>query len=136
PTLFEIASWIDEGRHRDAIAAVNRAREGAGPEYAVLRARALAGAGYVDQAFDALQKLEVDRDLDPELRAACARLFVELDAPERALTLAKQALAADPERPLIRLTYALAVVRASRRHPDPALLEQAERALDKLQGRE
>ncbi|HVU04001.1 MAG TPA: hypothetical protein VHE30_19715 [Polyangiaceae bacterium] len=136
PSLFEIASWIDEGRNRDAIAAINRAGPDAGPEYRVLRARALAGAGYVDQAFDALQRLEVDRDLDPELRAACARLFVELGAPDRALYIAKHALDADPDRPLIRLTYALAAVRASRRRPDAALLDQAERTLERLQGRE
>ncbi len=136
PSLFEIASWIDEGRNRDAIAAINRAGPDAGPEFKVLRARALAGAGYVDQAFDALTRLEADRGLDPELRAACARLFVELGAPDRALFLAKQALDADPDRPLIRLTYALAAVRSTRRRADAGLLDQADRTLERLQGRE
>jgi tetratricopeptide (TPR) repeat protein len=136
PTLFEIASWIDEGRHRDAIAAINRTGPDAGPEYSVLRARALAGAGYVDQAFDALQKLDATPMLEPELRAACARLFVELGDPNRGILLAKQALAAAPDHPLIRLTYALAAVRASRRRPDDSLLDQAERTLEALKGRE
>jgi tetratricopeptide (TPR) repeat protein len=136
PTLFEIASWIDAGRHRDAIAAINRAGPGAGPEYAVLRARALAGAGYVDQATDALEKLENAPLLEPELRAACARLFVELGDPARALRIAARALDADPERPLVRLTYVLAAVRASRRRPDEALLAQADRTLERLGGRE
>ncbi|HEX7669032.1 MAG TPA: hypothetical protein VF395_05595, partial [Polyangiaceae bacterium] len=136
PTLFDIASWIDEGRHRDAIAAINRAGPDAGPEYGVLRARALAGAGYVDQAFDALQKLEGTPMLEPELRAACARLYVELGDPSHGILLAKQALAADPDRPLIRLTYALAAVRSARRRSDDSLLEQAERTLQPLKGRE
>jgi tetratricopeptide (TPR) repeat protein len=136
PTLFEIASWIDQGRHRDAIAAINRAGPDAGADYAVLRARALAGAGYVDQALDALEKLEAMPTLDPELSAACARLFVELGDPSRALLLAKHALDAAPDRPLIRLTYALAAVRTARRTPGGGLLDQAERTLERLQGRE
>ncbi len=136
PSLFEIASWIDEGRHRDAVAAINRAGPSAGPEYVVLRARALAGAGYIDQAFRAIEKLEADPNLDPELSAACARLLVELGEPDRALVTAKRALDADSNRPLIRLTYALASVRAYRRHPEESLLDQAERALAKLGARE
>jgi tetratricopeptide (TPR) repeat protein len=136
PTLFEIASWIDQGRHRDAIAAINRAGADTGPEYSVLRARALAGAGYVDQAFDALERLEHARNLDPELKAACARLFVELGAPARALPLAREARDADPERPLVQLTFALAAVRAARRDASPDLLDRAARALERVQGRE
>jgi tetratricopeptide (TPR) repeat protein len=136
PSLFEIASWIDDGRHRDAIAAINRAGPEAGTEYAVLRARALAGAGFADQAFDALERLEGVPGLEPELKAACARLFVELGAPDRALFLAKHALDASPDRPLVRLTYALAAIRAARRRPDDALLDQAERALAPGQGRD
>lgn len=136
PTLFEIASWIDEGRHRDAVAAINKAGPNAGPEYVVLRARALAGAGFIDQAFRAIEKLEGNPELEPELSAACARLLVELGEPDRALVTAKHALDAEPNRPLIRLTYALASVRAYRRHPAESLLDQAERALAKLGGRE
>jgi hypothetical protein len=136
PSLFEIASWIDEGRHRDAVAAINKFGPNAGPEYVVLRARALAGAGFIDQAFRAIEKLETDTDLEPELSAACARLPVELGEPDRALVTAKHALDAEPNRPLIRLTYALASVRAYRRHPEESLLDQAERALAKLGGRE
>ncbi len=136
PTLFEIASWIDEGRHRDAIAAVNRAGPDAGLEYAVLRARALAGAGYMDQALDALEKIEAAPRLDPELRAACARLYVELGDPSHALRLARAAVEGAPDRPLVRLTYALAAVRLARRKPDEALLEEADRAIELLRGRE
>ncbi len=136
PTLFEIASWIDEGRFRDAVAAINRAGPSAGAEYSVLRARALAGAGYVDQAIDLLEQLDRAASLDPELRAACARLFIELGDPSRALQIAKHAFDADPERPLIRLTYALAAVRTFRRQPEDGLLDQAERALGKLAAHE
>jgi tetratricopeptide (TPR) repeat protein len=136
PTLFEIASWIDQGRHRDAIAAINRSGTDVGPEYAVLRARALAGAGYVDQAFDALERLEHAPLLDPELKAACSRLFVELGAPHRALPLAERALEADPERPIVQLTYALAAVRSARREANPSLLSRAARVLEQLHGRE
>ena len=135
-TLFEIASWIDEGRHKDAIAAINRAGPEAGPEYSVLRARALAGAGYVDQAFDALERLEHVPALDPELKAACARLFVELGAPSRALPLARQALDAEEDRPLVLLTFALAAVRTMRREPNPEILEAATHALERVHGRE
>lgn len=136
PSLFEIASWIDEGRHRDAVAAINKIGPSAGPEYVVLRARALAGAGFIDQAFRELERLETVPGLDPEISAACARLLVELGEPDRALVTAKHALDADPNRPLIRLTYALASVRAYRRRPEPSLLDQAERALAKLGARE
>ena len=136
PTLFEIASWIDEGRFRDAVAAINRAGPRVGPEYAVLRARALAGAGYVDQALDLLEQLDRTPSADPELRAATARLFVELGDPVRALAIAKNALEADSERPLIRLTYALAAVRTCRRTRDLSLLEAADRALEKFAARE
>jgi len=136
PTLFEIASWIDEGRFRDAVAAINRAGPNVGPEYAVLRARALAGAGYVDQALDLVEQLVKDPSPDPELRAAMARLFVELGDPERALGIARGAFDAEPDRPLIRLTYALTAVRTSRRRRDPALLEHADRALHTFAARE
>jgi tetratricopeptide (TPR) repeat protein len=136
PTLFEIASWIDEGRFRDAVAAINRAGASAGPEYAVLRARALAGAGYADQALQLLEEIDRRPSLEPELRAATARLFVELGDPGRALEIARQALDADPERPLIRLTYALAAVRTYRTNHDTALLGRAEAALEKFAARE
>ncbi|HEX4477003.1 MAG TPA: tetratricopeptide repeat protein [Polyangiaceae bacterium] len=136
PTLFEIGSWVDEGRFRDAIAAVNRAGPDASPEYAVLRARALAGAGYADQAFDALERLDAFGLLEAELRASCARLFVELGDPARALKSAKQALDTDPDRPLVCLTYALAAVRTARRKPDDMLLQNAQRTLARLEGRE
>jgi tetratricopeptide (TPR) repeat protein len=136
PTLFEIASWIDEGRFRDAVAAINRAGPTAGPEYSVLRARALAGAGYVEQALDLLEQLDKKPSPDAELRAATARLFVELGDPNRALSIATQALEAEPDRPLIRLTYALAAVRSCRRQRDITLLDRAERALEKFAARE
>ncbi|HVY61394.1 MAG TPA: hypothetical protein VHF22_07055, partial [Planctomycetota bacterium] len=136
PTLFDIASWIDEGRFRDAVAAINRAGPNAGPEYAVLRARALAGAGYVDQALELLEQLDRNPSPDPELRAATARLFVELGDPGRALAIAKGAIDAEPDRPLVRLTYALAAVRACRRRRDPALLEEADQVLSKFAAQE
>ncbi|HEX4337596.1 MAG TPA: hypothetical protein VH062_16900 [Polyangiaceae bacterium] len=136
PTLFEIASWIDEGRFRDAVAAINRAGPNVGPEYSVLRARALAGAGYLDQALELLEQLEHSPSPDPELRAATARLFVELGDPVRALRIAGEALEAEPERPLIRLTFALAAVRTYRRSRDTSLLEHADRALEKFAARE
>jgi tetratricopeptide (TPR) repeat protein len=136
PTLFEIASWIDEGRFRDAVAAINRAGPSAGPEYAVLRARALAGAGYADQALQLLDEIDRRPSLEPELKAATARLFVELGDPGRALGIAEQALEAEPERPLIRLTYALAAVRTYRTNHDIALLGRADAALEKFAARE
>jgi tetratricopeptide (TPR) repeat protein len=136
PTLFEIASWIDEGRFRDAVAAINRAGPTAGPEYSILRARALAGAGYVEQALDLLEQIDKKPSPDAELRAATARLFVELGDPKRALVIATQALEAEPDRPLIRLTYALAAVRSCRRQRDITLLDRAERALEKFAARE
>jgi len=140
PTLLEIATWIDEGRYKEAITAVNRATSAGstgGPEFAVLRARALAGAGYVDQAVDALERLENEPLLEPELRAACARLFVELGSPERGLRQARRALEAEPSHPAIRQTFALAAVRVARRTPNEALVHKAEQALGPLpRGRE
>jgi tetratricopeptide (TPR) repeat protein len=136
PSLFDIATWIDAGRHRDAIAAINRAGPNVGPGYSVMRARALAAAGYVEQALSSLEQLEHAPDMDAELHAACSRLFADLGRPGKALSLAQKALEQEPDRPLLRLTCALAAVRAARRNMDDVLLDRADQLLDNLNGRE
>ena len=132
PSLFEVATWIDEGRYGQAVTALSELGPTLSPDYALLMARALAGAGHTDQAFELITQLEGAPLLEPELRAAAARLLIELGEPERALRQAIEALDADPERQLIRLTYALAAVRCNRRRRNDTLLEKADRALRSL----
>lgn len=135
PSLFELATWIDQGRHADAIAAI----DGCGatsPVYALLRARALWASGSGPQAIDALAEIERGGPLEPELGASCARLYVELGEPGRALRLSEQSLRADSKHPLVRLTYALSAVRMSRHDLSPGLLELAGRVLHRMEGQE
>lgn len=135
PSLFELAMWIDQGRHEDAIAAINDSKARS-PAYALLRARALSASGHGPQALDVLAELERSGPAEPELGAACARLYVELGEPGRALRIAEQSLRADSEQPLVRVSYVLSAVRTSRNDRNPALLDHASRVLHRMEGRE
>lgn len=130
-SLVDVAAWIDDGQHRRAISALNRMGTPT-PELSILRARALAGAGYTNEAFEVLTSVESAPLVQPETRAGCARLFVELGDPERGLRQAIEALEAEPEHSLIRITFALSAVRCARRRSDRPLLDKADRALATL----
>jgi tetratricopeptide (TPR) repeat protein len=134
PPLLELTVLVDQGQFVRVIATINRAAPDIPPEYALLRCRALAGAGYTDQAFDALAELIAIAEIPVEVRAGAARLFVELGEPEQGLRHAIEALQQDAESRLSRLTYALAAIRCARRKPDDALLVKAERALETFRG--
>jgi tetratricopeptide (TPR) repeat protein len=135
PPLREIARMLEAGHFVRAIATVNRGGARIPADYALLRARALAGAGYADQAFEALAHLSSAPLIAPEVRAGSARLFVELGEPAKGLDQAIEALRQDPDTPTMRLTYALCAVRCARRQPDESLLVKAERALESFAGR-
>ena len=118
PTLFDIASWIDEGRHRDAIAAINRAGPEAGPRVLPSCARRRSPApGYLGSGAGRARSGNLGQlpQLDPG-SARRARDFLRRArrSDARAPAGARRALDQDPDRPLIRLTYALAAVRGSR----------------------
>lgn len=135
PNLLELATLLDAGRHEDVLRLIDEARSSE-PEYGVLRARALAAAGRRDEARRALEALEGRAGLSPDVGASCARLYVELGEPHRALGLARDSARVDGSRPLVRLTHALAAVRAARRSAQQGLMVEAGRALDALDDRE
>lgn len=135
PNLFELAAWIDQGRHEEVLAALDGSG-GATPAYGLLRARALAAGGRGPEALRVLADLELSGPLEPELGSSCARLYLELGEPGRALGLAEQSMRKDSERPLVRLTYVQSAVRAARQELNPSLLDLASRVLHRMEGRE
>jgi Flp pilus assembly protein TadD len=133
-TLFEIASLLDRGQAREALAALERLGS-VDAEVALVRARALAALARKDEALDLLRRLASAPLLDPELRAGVARLQLELGRPADALSQARRAHRDDPEPPMVRLTLAWAAVRALKSGGDPRLAELADDLLARLKTR-
>jgi len=112
----------------ESVAASARAH---GPESMLARARVLWAQGARERALAHLERLEHAPLLDPELRGDCARFLVEVGEPERALLQARHALSDEPNSALVQLMLAWAIVRAARRAPNQAAIEEAERVLSR-----
>ena len=135
PNLFEIAGMLDQRRFGEALAAIDRYGPELSPDQVLLRARALCGAGRAPDARATLERLGCAPLLDPDVRAAAARLLLEIGAPEVALEQARKAHDDDSEPPLVRLTLAWASLRAGRRTGDLLLIGEADSILHSLKAR-
>ncbi len=134
PSLFELATLLDDGEYRRVINAIDSAPD-AGPAYVLMRARALAGEGHRDDALGTLERLTRAPLLDPELRAGAARELIELGELSLAVALARHAYEDDPEPPLVRITLAWALLRGACRRSDARALEEASELLEGLRTR-
>jgi len=135
PNLFEIAGMLDQRRFVDALRAIDRFGPELSPDQVLLRARALCGGGRAAEARATLERLGCAPLLDPDVRAAAARLLLEIGAPEVALEQARKAHDDDSEPPLVRLTLAWASLRVGRRTGDLLLLGEADTILHSLKAR-
>lgn len=130
PSLFELAHMLDQKDYRQVINAIDNAGGVPSPDYALMRARALSGQKQVADALAMLKPLCAAPLLDPELRAGCAKLLLDLGHPDSALAQAEKAYADDPDPPAVALTLAWALVRAARRRRDRRLLERSGKLLE------
>jgi tetratricopeptide (TPR) repeat protein len=112
-TLANVAAMLDEGGYAEALSALDQVTTEGGPELAMLRARALLGARRLVEATLAARKLGSAPLLDPQLRAGCARLLIELGEIPEALAQARRAHREEPRSPLVAQTLAWALVRAA-----------------------
>ena len=112
PGVFLIATWLSERDFERALSAVEKLGAESSPELSLLEVRALVGLGRRAAARRSLDRLCRAPLLDPDLRAAVARLLIELGDPDRAEVQARRAYAEDPESTLSRLTLAWAVARS------------------------
>jgi tetratricopeptide (TPR) repeat protein len=112
PTAFAIATWLSERDFERALAAVEKLGAESSPELSLLEVRALVGLGRKAAARRSLERLCRAPLLDPDLRAAVARLLIDLGDLDRAAAQARRALAEDPRSELTRLTLAWAVTRS------------------------
>jgi tetratricopeptide (TPR) repeat protein len=119
PSVFLIATWLSERDFERALAAVERLGAESSPELSLLEVRALVGLGRKAAARRSLDRLCRAPLLDPDLRAAVARLLIELGDVDRAEAQARRAHAEDPESELSRLTLAWAVARSDAWLPSP-----------------
>lgn len=111
PTVFSIATWLAEKDFERALAAVNQLGAESSAELSLLEVRALMGLGRKAAARRSLDRLCRAPLLEPDVRAAGARLLLELGDVDRAETQARRAYAEDPRSELIRLTLAWVVAR-------------------------
>ena len=119
PSVFVIATWLSERDFERALAAVETLGAESSPELSLLEVRALVGLGRKAAARRSLDRLCRAPLLDPDLRAAVARLLIELGDIDRAEAQARRAHAEDPESELSRLTLAWAVARSDAWLPSP-----------------
>ncbi|MCC6214612.1 MAG: hypothetical protein IT376_07070 [Polyangiaceae bacterium] len=127
---IDLAALIDEGRFEEALARTKGAAHGGRPEVALLRARALARSGHGAEALDLALRVAHAPLIEPEVRAGCARLLVELGDAPSALEAARRAHRDDPGHAAVRLALASALARAGLHAADDALLAEAAGALD------
>jgi len=133
PSLFEIATLLDQELYDDALAALRGVTTDA--EHLLMKARALAGTGRQAAAIDAIGQLCESPLLGPELRAGAARLLIDLNRPDLAYVQAHIAQKAAPNTPLIRLTMGWAAIRELHRTGNRDLAHDADEALSELKGR-
>ena len=119
PSVFVIATWLSERDFERALAAVDKLGAESSPELSLLEVRALIGLSRKAAARRSLDRLCRAPLLDPDLRAAVARLLIELGDLDRAEAQARRAHAEDPESELSRLTLAWAVARGDAWLPSP-----------------
>jgi len=134
PSLAGIATLLDEGRFDRALELVERA----GPESAerrILHARSLLGAGRRGQARLIVERMTAEA-LEPEARAAAARLLLDLGEPERALQEAERAQQDARHSPIADLTLALTLLRVAWRRDEPSFVARAEELLRAFRGRD
>jgi tetratricopeptide (TPR) repeat protein len=112
PGVFAIATWISERDFERALGAIERLGAESSPELSLLEVRALLGLGRKAAARRSLDRLSRAPLIDPDLRAAAARLLLELGDLDRAETQARRAHTEDPSSELSRLTLAWAVARS------------------------
>jgi hypothetical protein len=112
PSVFAIATWLAEREFERALTAVEQLGTERTPEISLLETRALVGLGRKAAARRSLDRLCRAPLLDPDLRAAVARLLIELGDVDRAEAQARRAHAEDPASDLARLTLAWAVARS------------------------
>jgi tetratricopeptide (TPR) repeat protein len=112
PSVFLIATWLAERDFERALAAVEKLGPESTPELSLLEVRALVGLGRKGAARRSLDRLCRAPLLDPDLRAAVARLLIELGDLDRAEAQARRAHTEDPASDLTRLTLAWAITRS------------------------
>lgn len=113
PSVFAIAAWVAERDFERALAAVEKLGPESSPELSLLEVRALLGLGRKAAARRSLDRLCRAPLLDPDLRAASARLLIELGDVDRAEQQARRAYSEDPDSEMSRLTLAWTVARAN-----------------------
>ena len=111
PSVFLIATWLAERDFERALAAVGQLGAESTPELSLLEVRALIGLGRKAAARRSLDRLCRAPLIDPDLRAAVARLLIELGDGDRAEVQARRAHGEDPGSELSRLTLAWALAR-------------------------
>lgn len=74
-------------------------------------ARDFARFGEIERSKKELAELLEAPNLEPNVRAAAARVLIELGSPESALEHARRALSEDPKDPAVRITCAWALLR-------------------------
>jgi hypothetical protein len=112
PTVFALATWLAERDFERVLRAVDELGAGRSPEVSLQETRALIGLGRKAAARRSLDRLCRAPLLEPELRAAVARLLLELGDVSRAEAQARRALSEEPSSEAARLTLAWAVVRS------------------------
>ncbi|HEV8247553.1 MAG TPA: hypothetical protein VGP93_17370 [Polyangiaceae bacterium] len=135
PTALSVASLLDDGEPERALSLLDRWDGPLSPELVILRARGLWALKRRAAAISDLERVGNAPLVDPELRASCARLLIELDELERAVQQARRAHDDEPSSVMVRLTLAWALVRAARRAQHPGLYQQAESLLSSLKPR-
>lgn len=129
PSVFVIATWLAEKDYERALHAVQRLGADTSPELSLLEVRALNGLGRKAAARRSLERLCRAPLLDPDVRAAVARLLVELGDLDRAEAQARRAHAEEPSSLLARLTLSWAIVRSEAWLPSPRAASELEELL-------
>lgn len=127
-SLLAIATLLDEGLFAQALSALDRVGPRAGPEFTLMRARALHGAERNPDAGVLLEQLCATESLPADVRAGAARLLLELGNVDAALAQADLAHRQHPRAPVTVQTLVWALCRASWQRPEfldriPSLLE-------------
>jgi tetratricopeptide (TPR) repeat protein len=111
PSVFQIATWLSERDFERALGAIDELGNNLTPELLLLQVRALVGLGRRARARRSLDRLCDAPLIEPDLRAAAARLLVELGDLDRAEAQARRAHREDPESELARVTLGWALLR-------------------------